>query len=200
LKVQVPPGVLSRQEDQLMPSVKSEKPMATNALAAGDDEPEDQKPSRQMRTAVAPSQSGFFTIYKKGQGKWTRLGTVLAATLVGLLTAFSMYGYLQPYIHVGVNGSKTREVLFAISAGFLAVYALLIYWIMNKPSNADFLIATDSEMKKVNWTTKGELLGSTRVVIIFIAFIAIYLFLMDQIFQVFFWAINVLKIKPWFIH
>ena len=184
-----------------MPSVRSENPMATNALAAGDDEPVDPKQSRQPYSAPPPSRPpGFFTIYKKGQGKWTRLGTVLAATLVGLLTAFSLYGYLQPYVHVGVNGSKTREVLISISTGFLLVYGLVIYWIMNKPDNADFLIATDSEMKKVNWTTKGELLGSTRVVIIFIAFIAIYLFLMDQVFQVFFWAIDVLKIKPWFIH
>jgi preprotein translocase subunit SecE len=174
--------------------------MATNALAAGDDEPEEPKQSRQPYSAPQPSRPHFFTIYKKGQGKWTRLGTVLGAALIGLLTAFSLYGYLQPYVHVGVNGSKTREVLIGISTGFLVLYALVVYWIMNKPDNADFLIATDSEMKKVNWTTKGELFGSTRVVIIFIACIAIYLFLMDQVFQVFFWAINVLKIKPWFIH
>ena len=70
---------------------------------------------------------------------------------------------------------------------------------MNKPTNADFLIATDSEMKKVNWTTKGELFGSTRVVILFLFFIAIFLFLADQVLQLFFYMINVLKIKPWFI-
>ena len=44
---------------------------------------------------------------------------------------------------------------------------------MNKPSNVDFLIATDSEMKKVNWTTKGELFGSTRVVVVlFLIFVS----------------------------
>jgi preprotein translocase subunit SecE len=184
-----------------MPSVRSEKSMSTNVATAGDDEPEDPKPARLQY--AGPQQSkppGFFTIYKKGQGKWTRLGTVLAAALIGLLTAFNLYGYLQPYVHVGVNNSKSRTVLIAISAGFLALWGLLVYWLMNKPDNADFLIATDSEMKKVNWTTKGELMGSTRVVIIFIAFIAIFLFLMDQVFQVFFYLINVLKIKPWFMH
>ena len=47
---------------------------------------------------------------------------------------------------------------------------------MNKPSNVDFLIATDSEMKKVNWTSRKELIGSTKVVIIFMFLIALFLF------------------------
>ena len=33
-----------------------------------------------------PARTGFFSIYKKGQGKWTRVGTVLAAILVGSFT------------------------------------------------------------------------------------------------------------------
>jgi preprotein translocase subunit SecE len=170
--------------------------MATNALAAGDEEPEDPKQSRQQYSASQPSKHGFFTIYKKGQGKWTRLGTVLGAALIGLLTAFSMYGYLQPYVHVGVNGSKTREVLFAISAGFLVVYALLVYWIMNKPDNADFLIATDSEMKKVNWTSRKDLIASTKIVIIFMFSVAIFLFVADILFTYLFHFIGVLKAGP----
>jgi preprotein translocase SecE subunit len=50
---------------------------------------------------------------------------------------------------------------------------------MNKPSNADFLIATDSEMKKVNWTSRKELIGSTKVVIFFMVIIASVLFVID---------------------
>ena len=44
---------------------------------------------------------------------------------------------------------------------------------MNKPTNVDFLIATDSEMKKVNWTSRKELIGSTKVVIVFMFLIAV---------------------------
>ena len=44
---------------------------------------------------------------------------------------------------------------------------------MNKPANVDFLIATDSEMKKVNWTSRKELIGSTKVVILFMFLIAV---------------------------
>jgi preprotein translocase subunit SecE len=67
---------------------------------------------------------------------------------------------------------------------------------MNKPNNADFLIATDSEMKKVNWTSRRELFGSTKVVIIFMFLIAFLLFAFDIIFGYLFYFLDVLKTKP----
>jgi len=180
-----------------MPSVQDEKPMATNVVAAGAGEPDDDKPSPRPPTSdrATTAGPGFFTIYKKGQGKWTRLGTVFCAAGLGILTAFNIYGYLQPYIH----GPNARNILLGISVGFLAVFGLLVYWLTNKPSNVDFLIATDSEMKKVNWTTQGELLGSTRVVILFLFGIAFFLFLVDQVFELIFWAMGVIKIEPWYV-
>ena len=84
----------------------------------------------------------------------------------------------------------------AICAGFLAGFAFLVFWIMNKSSNADFLIATDSEMKKVNWTTRKELIGSTKVVIFFMLLIMVLLFTFDTIFGYFFQFIRVLKFGP----
>jgi preprotein translocase SecE subunit len=175
-------------------SVQDEKPMATNVVATGAGEPEDEKPSPRP-PSPAPERAGgagFFTIYKKGQGKWTRLGTVFAAAGLGVLTAFNMYGYLQPYVH-------NQNVLLGICIGFLAVFGVLVYWLTNKPTNVDFLIATDSEMKKVNWTTKGELMGSTRVVVLFLFGISLFLFLVDQVFELIFWATGVIKIEPWYV-
>jgi preprotein translocase SecE subunit len=66
---------------------------------------------------------------------------------------------------------------------------------MNKPANVDFLIATDSEMKKVNWTSRRELIGSTKVVIIFMFAIAAILFVLDLLFNTLFYAIRVLEIR-----
>jgi len=57
----------------------------------------------------------------------------------------------------------------------------------------EFLVATDSEMKKVNWTTRKELIGSTKVVIIFMFIIAMFLFTCDLIFGAFFHLVGVLK-------
>jgi preprotein translocase SecE subunit len=188
--------VLAKSLDVVMPSVKDKyakdpKPMATNAIVPASDEPGDEKPTRQPPPAPrGPSRPGFFTIYKRGQGKWTRLGTIFAAALMGLLTAFFLGSdYLPPIIH-------NHRVMYGIIAGFLVVYSLLVFWLSNKPRNVDFLIATDSEMKKVNWTTQGELYGSTRVVILFIIFVAIFLFTFDIVFAELFHLISVLRTGP----
>ncbi|HEY7086639.1 MAG TPA: preprotein translocase subunit SecE, partial [Tepidisphaeraceae bacterium] len=89
-----------------------------------------------------------------------------------------------------------RSWLIGITAGFIAAAALLSWYIMNKPDNVDFLIATDSEMKKVNWTSKKELIGSTKVVIFFMIVIAAVLFFIDVFFGYVFYWVRVLKTPP----
>jgi preprotein translocase SecE subunit len=42
-------------------------------------------------------------------------------------------------------------------------------------------------MKKVNWTSRKELIGSTKVVIVFMFLIAIFLFTVDILFSYFFY-------------
>jgi len=105
-----------------------------------------------------------------------------------------LYHYILPYLPASVSSDrKTLQILLAVCVGFLALFALLTFWITNKPGNVDFLIATDSEMKKVNWTTKGELMGSTRVVVLFLFFIAIFLSVVDLVFYELFHFIKVLE-------
>jgi preprotein translocase subunit SecE len=168
---------------------KDEKAMADEAEA------EEKRPHEQP--APVSTGQGFFHIYKSGQGYWTRMGTVLGAALIAALTANFLYQHMPIWLQgAGVSAAKTKEVSVLIIGGLLAGYGLLVFWLMNKPTNADFLIATDSEMKKVNWTSKKELFGSTKVVIIFMFLIAFLLFAFDIIFGYLFYAIGVLKSKP----
>ena len=51
-------------------------------------------------------------------------------------------------------------------------------------------------MKKVNWTTRKELIGSTKVVIFFMILIAALLFVLDVLFGYFFHVIRVLEFGP----
>jgi preprotein translocase SecE subunit len=182
-----------------MPTVRNENAMATNIVASNVDEPdedggESKSPVPQSSPSNKNARPPFFTIYKKGQGKWTRLGTIFVAGLLGILTAYNLYHYILPYLPASVSGDrKTLQILLAVCVGFLALFGLLTFWISNKPGNVDFLIATDSEMKKVNWTTKGELMGSTRVVVLFLFFIAIFLSLVDLVFYELFHFIKVLE-------
>ena len=68
----------------------------------------------------------------------------------------------------------------------------LYYFIWLKPRSVDFLVATESEMKKVNWSSRREVVGSTIVVIMLSAGIAGFCKVWDLIFVTFFSAIKVL--------
>ena len=72
--------------------------------------------------------------------------------------------------------------------------ALVIFWLVGtRPSTCEFLIQTDGEMKKVNWSTRREVLGSTWVVIGASVMIAGILYVVDLAFQWFFVSIDVLQ-------
>ena len=168
--------------------------MATDVIAPGADEPGDEKP-RPSTTPTRAEGGGFFSIYKKGQGYWTRMGTAIGAAVLGGLITWQLYRYIPAFMSSSEPGRAQRVGL--ISAGtFAIVYALFAWRLMNKPANVDFLIATDGEMKKVNWTSRRELIGSTKVVIIFMFLIAFILFAIDIIFGYFFQLIRVLDTGP----
>ena len=151
---------------------------------------------------------GFFTIYKRGQGYWTRMGTALAAGLLIALTTWFFYQQLPVWLTPAFTPANAttvqavaarataRNATLGICAAMLIGFGALAWRLMNKPGNADFLIATDGEMKKVNWTSRRELIGSTKVVIIFMFLIAFILFAIDIIFGYFFQLIRVLDTGP----
>jgi preprotein translocase subunit SecE len=138
--------------------------------------------------------SRFFTIYKSGQGYWTRMGTALGAGLLGVVLSYTIYDKLPSFFPS--NPTLGKKIALEVSAGFLIVWSGVAWWLMNKPANADFLIATDSEMKKVNWTSRKELIGSTRIVIIFMFSIAFFLFAVDEVWGWLMYLAKVLTIKP----
>ena len=177
-----------------------EKSMADEDLP-GDDDLEkkdesagkDPEPLHYARKAPE-SKPGYFTIYKRGQGYWTRMGTVFGVLLIAAFTAFNIYQYVPTFVTTShERGVKIGAVLAIV---FLAGFAWLAWRLLNKPTNVDFLVATDSEMKKVNWTSRKELVGSTQIVIIFMFMVAMFLFAVDQVFWWLMYAIHVLKISP----
>jgi len=158
-----------------------------------DREESDDREERRAQTLAAKSSGGpgglsFFTIYKRGQGYWTRMFTAGGAILIiGLTVNFI---YTTVFVQLGVNNKSVKA---GLTAAFAIVCGTLVWWLMNKPQNAEFLIATDSEMKKVNWTSRREIIGSTKVVIVFMFLIAGLLFVTDLFFSYFFYLIGVLK-------
>jgi len=149
---------------------------------------------RPRAVAAGGGGAGFFTIYKKGHGYWTRMGTAIGAGLLGLVIALELYNQIPVFL--SGTPSQNKKVALVASLVFLVAYSAWAFWFTNKPSTVEFLIATDSEMKKVNWTTRKELIGSTKVVIIFMFLIAFLLFAFDIFFGYLFYFLRVLNDKP----
>jgi preprotein translocase subunit SecE len=188
--------------------MESTKIKSKDAMSEEEDSGREESPKPSQRPASAPDTGGgYFHIYKKGQGYWTRMGTVAAAGLLGLLTGDFIYTQSSRWLEgqgaipdfmakIHLQDPRGAYLLVLI---FTIVFAWIAFHFMNKPTSVDFLIATDSEMKKVNWTTKKELMGSTKVVIGFVFVMALVLFFYDLFFQFLFYVLGVLKTPPFFM-
>ncbi len=135
--------------------------------------------------------AGFLTQYKPGQGKSTRNGTFVGLGLLVLWGAYFVWDRLQVY-----EGDEIWQLLVTLGIPVaIAVVIGTIAWRVSFVSrkSGDFMIATEGEMKKVSWSSKREVIGSTKVVILFTLLMAISLFVVDVAFQALFRALGVLK-------
>jgi preprotein translocase SecE subunit len=130
----------------------------------------------EMKGNAIPADAGLIRIPATGgsEGQWSATAQVATA-----------------------NGEPIFQVLY-LQAGaaslVVVVGVILIYWYVGrKPATVDFLIATDGEMKKVNWSTRKEIVGSTWVVIGASVLIAAYLFATDFILSEFMFRIGVIE-------
>lgn len=126
-------------------------------------------------------------IYKQGQGYWTRLMSAIGLGLLVFMGGAWLSRQVETVSLFGLEPVFTQALAFVIVA---LVFGSLGYkYLARYPRSVDFLIATEGEMKKVNWSSKKEIMGSTWVVIGFAVLIAILCFLLDLAFQgIFKWA------------
>jgi preprotein translocase SecE subunit len=109
-----------------------------------------------------------FNIYKRGQGKYTRLCSAFAIAIIAGLGCLQLYKKLQA-------ADLGLWVETMVPAGLFVVLALFSFWLVNKQSFADFLIAAEGEMKKVSWSSRQEIAVSTFIVIIVVITMAVIL-------------------------
>ncbi len=120
-----------------------------------------------------------FDIYKRGQGKYTRLCSAFGAALIVGLGCLQLYRKLQAW-DLGL------WIETMVPAGLFVALALLVFWLVNKPSIADFMVAAESEMKKVSWSSRKEITVSTGIVIVLVILLASFLGVTDLSFRMFF--------------
>jgi len=125
-----------------------------------------------------------FNIYKRGQGKYTRLCSAFGVAIVVGLGCMQLYKKLQ-----ATDLGLWVETM--VPAGLFVVLSVLIFWLVNKPSIADFMVAAEGEVKKVSWSSRKEIAVSTFVVIVVVILMAVLLGTTDLVFYGFFtWLLH----------
>jgi len=135
-------------------------------------------------------QGKWFQLYKPTQGYWTRMGTAIGGGGLILWGASWIFNRLEVY-----RGTEFGLYLQVISALIYIIgLGLLLYWVVGKnASTVDFFISVEGEMKKVNWSSWPEIVGATKVVILFVILMAIILFIVDTFFMLSFSQMGILK-------
>ncbi len=121
-------------------------------------------------------------IYRKSQGRWTRLGTIGGVGVLIVVGAWYTWSELP-------SGLRLFRAIIPLVLMLACLYVLLR--VVNSKRPADFMIATEGEMKKVSWSSKKEIIGSTKVVITTLLLMGLFLFLVDLSLKVLMQALGV---------
>lgn len=135
--------------------------------------------------APTPRSASLLQMYKSGQGMWVRWISAAGAGILALGVANACYEWL---------GNQNEWVRMFVPVGVLLVFAYAIFWLFgrNQPT-VNFMIATEGEMKKVNWSSRREVFGATKVVIVSVIALGVLLCIVDLLFIFWFEAIGVLR-------
>ena len=120
-----------------------------------------------------------FDIYKSGQGKNTRLFSAFGLAITAGIGCLKLYKWLQAS---DINMWLETLIPVVLFVGM----AFLIFMLVNKQKVADFMIASEGEMKKVSWSSRQEIVASTTIVIIVVVFMSVLLGTTDLGFSMFF--------------
>ena len=127
-------------------------------------------------------------VFKPTQGKNARLWTGVG---LGVLAGVGVYRYYELYL----KDQYLPLARFSIPVALGLAFAWFIWRLIQFPPFADFLIATEAEMRKVSWTSPDDLKRATVVVLATIFVMAFYLFAVDYLWSWLLKVINVLKIS-----
>ena len=128
------------------------------------------------------------SVYKPGQGYWTR---VLSAVGGGALVLAAV-AWIWNEMEV-IRSDYAIYIRAGTAVAIIAVFGGLLWWVLNKPRVVDFMIATEGEMRKVNWPTQREIFGSTWIVIMGTFMMALLLWMINLAFVSLFQAIHILE-------
>lgn len=135
-------------------------------------------------------QASWFRLYKPTQGYWTRMLSGVGGGAMVLWGASWIFRQFSAYS----NEQFGLYLQAGVAILWIALFGMLLFWFVGKkPSTVDFLVSVEGEMKKVNWSSWPEVIGSTKVVILFVLLMSLMLVIMDTLFMAIFSGLGVLK-------
>jgi preprotein translocase subunit SecE len=128
---------------------------------------------------------GLFSMYKPGQGKYVRWGTVAGLSIFILTGA-----YWLGEVVLAMYGTPVKAAAVVVWVGLLGLATFLL---VNSPKFGEFLIMTESEMRKVTWPSRRDVINSTKIVILMTLILALLLWIVDIGFLKLFEVLHILK-------
>lgn len=113
-------------------------------------------------------------IYKRGQATYTRVGTGLGVFVLIVIGCAVLYQHLA---------SQSILIQTLVPTFLCVILSWLTFWVINKPTVSDFLIAAEGEIKKVSWSSRQEIVVSTGVVITVVVLMSVGLAVVDLFFN-----------------
>jgi preprotein translocase SecE subunit len=129
--------------------------------------------------------------YKKDQGRMARLAVFWSIALLiyygcyslkqALISRFTHFSSLDLESPLIASMSKIPVLGVVLNGAFLIALvvfcgALIVAWRwQEKPKNAELLIETEAEMRKVTWPTRQEVVSSSIVVVFCVLFLMAFL-------------------------
>ena len=133
--------------------------------------------SKGARLSILPELFRF-GLYKPTQGRVVRQASFLGLALVLAFGCFSA--------STDLLGDYEQQVRVGVPIGVWLVLCWVAFRVVNVPRFADFLISVESELEKVVWPGRKQVMQSTIVVIVTMLFLGAFLFGVDIVWRWFF--------------
>ncbi|MEZ6131520.1 MAG: preprotein translocase subunit SecE [Planctomycetaceae bacterium] len=126
-----------------------------------------------------------FSLYKPNQGKLVRQATFIALAVVFAFGCFSLSN--------GPLGGEKQPLKIGVPLGIWLLTCWISFRVVNFPRFAEFLISVESELDKVVWPGRRQVMQSTVVVIVTMLFLGVYLAGVDFLWKLIFTAIKFIE-------
>lgn len=147
-------------------------------------------PARPAERERKPA-GGLFRVRRPGQGTHVRWGTAIGAGALALAGAHFVWEQIK-LISISEQYDFLIHTMVPVVLLLAAFYGIFVLVGRNEKV-IEFMTATEGEMKKVNWSTRREVWGATKVVIVTVLALGFILAVVDLAFIILFWALGVLR-------